>query len=138
MKEESEIERERESRSFAERFGVLLKVLSIICAMLLIALAVYKFTRMDLTEPMTVILPIYYIGFGCLMIAIELDIGVIMRNMLILKSYCFRGVFYILIGILCIHKKIVFEYVVTSVLVVVGVIYMCCLCSQRKKEYETV
>jgi hypothetical protein len=127
-----------EPKTYGQRWATALKILSIICGLMVIGLAIYKLTRLSLSVPMSIILPIYYIGFGCLIISIEFGVGCIMKNLLLLKGYCGRGVFYILIGILCIHEQTIFEYVVASSLGLVGIIYMCCLCGQRDSNYTNV
>jgi hypothetical protein len=60
-----------QKKSMYEKYGALLKALSIAIGFVLIGLGVFNYATVSISDPMNVILPLYYIIFGCLMIAAE-------------------------------------------------------------------
>ncbi|CAG9332388.1 unnamed protein product [Blepharisma stoltei] len=119
----------------SQKWSTTLKVASVILGVLLIGLAIYNFALMiTADDPISVILPIYYVIFGVMIIAAEAKINWIMIKFMFLSGHIGKGMFYIFVGTLCIRSRMIIQYVMAGLLIIVGVVYVCCFCGARKSD----
>ena len=126
-----------ERKSIPEKYGTVMKALSIAVGVLLIGLGIFSYATLSLSDPMDVILPFYYMLFGLLMIAAEVGAKFLTGSFKFVENFMGRGLFYIFVGTLCLRGSNPFQYVVAGILLVVGIVYLCCYCGvQRKQDQE--
>jgi hypothetical protein len=85
------------------KYGHFLKALSIASGLVLIVLGIVNYATFTLGDPIDIILPFYYIIFGMLMIAAEVNIKCLTTKFAFVEGYIGRGAFYIFVGTLCIR-----------------------------------
>lgn len=90
-----------EDRPFHERYKGWLKVVSILCGLLLLALAGQNFGSLSVQSPTDVILPAYYMSashsvFAIFIISAEFGLSCVVNYFRFIEGFTGRGLFYML------------------------------------------
>jgi len=117
-----------------EIFRKVLKGVSIFCAAILITIGVLGYVFFQMNDPIDIILPAYYVFFGVLILIGEFQLTSLTVYFKFIESYFGRGVYYVLVGILCFHTDNIWNLIAGCFIILVGFVYMFFFCCFTKKS----
>ena len=115
------------------KYKPILKGVSIVCGIGLCILGGFGIGALDVTRPISFILPIYYVIFGVMMIAGEFGFKFLTKYFSFMQNFIGRGSFWFFVGSLCLRGPI-YNYIVGAVIMLIGLIFLCCYCALYSEE----
>ncbi|OMJ88805.1 hypothetical protein SteCoe_9192 [Stentor coeruleus] len=102
----------------------------------LIVIGILDIFGFSLDDPISIVLPIYFILFGLLIIAAEVPLKFVLSRFMFIQNLFGRGLFYIVVGFLCLRSEI-WEYIIGGFLLFVGLSYIIIFLACRSRPEIT-
>ncbi|CAG9329028.1 unnamed protein product [Blepharisma stoltei] len=113
-----------------------LKTCSLVMAVFLILIGVFGLIPPSITDPINIILPVYYILFGLFIVGSELRLKSIVDKFLFIKGHIGRGFFYMFVATLCLSKNSLINYAIAIALFGTGILYISCYCGLKENQTD--